>query len=390
MSDSKNYHLATRLLHAGQAPDPTTGAVIMPIYATSTYAQATPGVEGEFLYSRSQNPTRFAYERCVADLESGKRAFAFASGLAATSAVLELLNVGDHVLVSHNVYGGTHRLFQKVKKRSANLDISWVDFSDINQVRAAIKPNTKFMWLETPTNPMMKLADLTAVARLAKEHNILAAVDNTFASPLGQRPLEHGFPLVVHSATKYLNGHSDMIGGVVVVGDHHPELIEQLQFMQNSLGAVPSPFDCFLALRGVKTLGLRLKAQSENAQALAQWLEHHPHVAEVYYPGLTSHPQHQLAKNQMHYFGGVVGVKLRADLEQTKKMLGACKLFTLAVSLGSVESLIEHPATMTHKSVSPEERAAIGITDNLIRLSVGIEHVDDLKHDLAQALAAME
>lgn len=389
MSDTKNYHLATRLLHAGQVPDPATGAVITPIYATSTYAQSTPGEAGEFVYSRSQNPTRFAYERCVADLESGKRAFAFASGLAATSAVLELLNVGDHVLVSHNVYGGTYRLFQKVKKRSANLDISWVDFSDINQVRAAIKPNTKFMWVETPTNPMMKLADLAAVGRLAKEHNILAAVDNTFASPLGQRPLEHGFQLVVHSATKYLNGHSDMVGGVVVVGDH-PELIEQLQFLQNSLGAIPSPFDCFLALRGIKTLGLRLKAQSENAQTLAQWLEHHPHVAEVYYPGLTSHPQHQLAKNQMHYFGGVIGLKLRANLEQTKKMLGACKLFTLAVSLGSVESLIEHPATMTHKSVSPEERETIGITDNLIRLSVGIEHVDDLKHDLAQALAAME
>lgn len=377
--------LATRVIHAGQSPDPTTGAVMMPIYATSTYAQKTPGEHQGFEYSRTHNPTRFAYERCVADLESGCRGFAFASGMAATATILELLDTGDHVLVIDNVYGGTYRLFENVRKRSAGLQFSFVAFDDLSHVEAAIKPNTKMIWIESPTNPMMTLVDLEKIAALAKKHHLLAVADNTFATPLAQRPLEYGFDVVMHSATKYLNGHSDMVGGIAVVAD--AELGERMAYLQNSIGAVAGPFDSFLALRGLKTLAVRMQRHTENAQALAEWLVQHPKVARVYYPGLPNHPQYALAQKQMKLAGGMIGVTLKCDLEKTKHMLSQCEIFTLAESLGGVESLIEHPAIMTHASIPQSDREKIGIADNFIRLSVGIEAVEDLKADLEKALA---
>ena len=377
--------LGTLAIHGGQAPDPSTGAVMPPIYATSTYAQQSPGVHQGFEYSRTHNPTRFAYERCVAALEAGTRGFAFASGMAATSTLLELLDSGDHVVAVDDLYGGSYRLFERVRKRSAGLDFSFVDLSDPANFEAGITPKTRMVWIETPTNPLLKLVDIAAIAGIAKARDILVVVDNTFASPILQRPLQHGADIVMHSATKYLNGHSDMVGGMLVVGDN-PELAEQLAFLQNSIGAVQGPFDSFLALRGLKTLHLRMQAHSENALALAQMLESHPAVEKVLYPGLPSHPQHALAKRQMDGYGGMLSVYLKGGFDAAKRFCERLHLFTLAESLGGVESLVNHPAVMTHASVPPERRAQLGITDNLVRLSVGVEAVDDLARDLDAAL----
>jgi cystathionine gamma-lyase len=387
MTDGSNrLAFETRAIHAGQHPDPTTGAVMVPIYATSTYAQESPGVHKGFEYSRSQNPTRFAFERCVADLESGVRGYAFSSGLAAIGTILELLDAGAHVIASSDLYGGSFRLFDKVRKRSAGLTFSFVDLADLAAIEAAITPKTKLIWVETPTNPMLHLADLDALAALAKSRNILIAADNTFASPYCQRPLEHGFDLVMHSTTKYLNGHSDVVGGIVVAGAEG-EVADQMAFLHNAVGSIAGPFDSFLALRGVKTLALRMERHCSNAMAIAERLESHKAVKQVIYPGLASHPQHDLAKRQMHGFGGMVSVVLDRDLQGTMRMLERTQLFTLAESLGGVESLIEHPAIMTHASIPPHVRDELGISDSFIRLSVGVENVDDLIADLEQALS---
>lgn len=382
------HGLGTRAIHAGQSPDPTTGAVMTPIYATSTYVQRSPGDHQGFEYSRSHNPTRFAYEDCVAALEGGRRGYAFASGLAATSTALEVLDSGSHVICMDDVYGGTYRLFERVRRRSAGLDFSFVDLDNLDAVAAALRPNTRMIWCETPTNPMLKLVDIAKLAAFAREKGLILAVDNTFCSPILQRPLELGAHLVMHSATKYLNGHSDIVGGMLVVGDH-AELEEKLTFLQNAVGGVQGPFDSFLALRGLKTLHLRMRAHCENALALAQWLEAHPKVRKVIYPGLESHPQHALAKAQMHGFGGMISVVLDTDLAGTRRMMERCKLFALAESLGGVESLINHPAIMTHASVPPENRAKLGIHDNLVRLSVGVEDLVDLRAELEDALGAI-
>jgi cystathionine gamma-lyase len=375
----------TRAIHAGQEPDPATGAIMTPIYATSTYRQQSPGVHKGFEYSRSQNPTRFAYERCVADLESGARGFAFASGLAAMATLLDLLDSGDHVVAGDDLYGGTFRLFERVRKRSAGLDFTFVDLSDPRALTNALRPNTKMIWVETPSNPLLKIVDLKAVAATAKKHNCLAVADNTFASPYLQRPLEFGFDIVVHSATKYLNGHSDIVGGIVVVAD--PALADRLAFLQNSVGAIASPFDSFLALRGLKTLHLRMARHCENAQRLAAWLENRNCVERVIYPGLPSHPQHTLAARQMHLFGGMIAAILKGDISYARNVLERFQVFALAESLGGVESLIEHPAIMTHASVPAEQRRQAGISDTLIRISVGVEDVEDLEEDFRQALA---
>jgi len=378
-------HFDTRAIHAGQRPDPTTGAVMTPIYATSTYAQEAPGNHLGFEYSRSQNPTRFAYENCIADLESGKHGFAFASGMAAVNTVIDLLDAKSHVIALDDLYGGTFRLFDKVKTRTNQLDFSFVDMTHAEAIEAAILPNTKLIWLETPSNPLLKLVDIAKVTAIAQKHGLLTVVDNTFATPWIQRPLELGADIVLHSATKYLNGHSDVVNGVVVIGDN-PELAEKLGFLQNSCGAVAAPFDSFLVLRSLKTLPLRMARHAENALELATWLEAHPKIKRVIYPGLPSHPQYDLAQSQMRAPGGMITAVIDGDIEAAKAMLSACNIFTLAESLGGVESLIEHPAIMTHASIPPENRAKLGIDDGLIRLSVGIEHIDDLKTDLDDAL----
>lgn len=381
---NKKQDFATRVIHAGQQPDPTTGAVMVPIYATSTYVQESPGKHKGFEYSRTNNPTREAYEKCVADLESGQQAFAFASGMAAIATVLELLKPGDHIIAMDDLYGGTYRLLDKVRKRSAGLQISFVDLTKAETIQSHIRPETRMIWVETPTNPMLKLVDLEAVAKIAKKNKLISVVDNTFATPMIQRPLEYGYDIVVHSATKYLNGHSDVIGGIAIVGENK-ELVEQLAFLQNSVGAVAGPFDSFLVLRGIKTLAVRMERHCQSALELATWLEKNPKVERVIYPGLKSHPQHTLAKKQMQQFGGMISVVLKSDLKNTVKMLERCKIFALAESLGGVESLIEHPAIMTHASVPHVQRELLGIGDGLIRLSVGIEALDDLKADLTQA-----
>lgn len=379
---------ATRTIHGGQFPDPTTGAVMTPIYATSTYVQSSPGEHKGFEYSRSQNPTRFAFERCIADLESGTAGFAFASGLAATSTILEILDSGAHVIASDDLYGGSFRLFDKVRKRSAGLKFSFVDMGDLAAIEAAITPETKMIWVETPTNPMLRLADLAAIAALAKTRGLITVADNTFASPFVQRPLELGFDVVMHSATKYLNGHSDVVAGVAVVGDN-AEIAEKLKFLQNAVGAVLGPFDSFLALRGVKTLALRMQRACDSALTIARWLSTRGDVARVIYPGLESHPQHALARRQMlGGFGGIISVELKGDIDTARRMLERTRLFTLAESLGGVESLIEHPGIMTHASIPADQRAALGISDTLIRLSVGIEDCQDLISDLSEALSA--
>lgn len=372
----------TRTIHAGQNPDPTTGAIMTPVYLTSTYVQQSPGVHLGWEYSRTHNPTRKAYENCIANLESGKFGFAFASGCAATTTILHLLKQGDHVVAMDDMYGGTFRLFNRVLKNDG-FEFSFVDLTDIQNLDSAIKDNTKMIWLETPTNPTLKLTDIRTIAEIAKKKNILVVVDNTFMSPYFQRPLELGADIVVHSATKYIGGHSDMVGGVAVTSS--AEIAEKLAFLSNSMGAIQGPFDSFLALRSLKTLSLRMKAHAENAMRIAQYLESHAQVEKVIYPGLESHPQHPLAKKQMHGFGGMITFFIKGGLPAAKKFLENVQVFALAESLGGVESLIEHPAIMTHASVPVEQRKALGIDDSLIRLSVGVEECDDLLADLKQA-----
>jgi len=378
----------TRTIHAGQEPDPSTGAIMMPIYQTSTFVQSSPGVHKGYDYARSTNPTRMAYERCVADLESGQRGYAFASGLAAASSILELLDAGSHIVATDDIYGGCYRLFERVRRRSAGLQITYVDLSDLAAVEAAIRPETKMIWVETPTNPLLKLVDLAGIVAIAKKRGVLTVADNTFASPWIQRPLEYGFDIVFHSATKYLNGHSDMVGGIAVVGENR-EIAEQLGFLQNAIGGIQGPFDSFLALRGVKTLALRMQRHSENGLELAGWLEKHPKIELVRYPGLPSHAQHDLAKRQMAAGqGGMISVVVKGGIGAAKAMLERTQLFALAESLGGVESLIEHPAIMTHATIPAEDRRARGIADGLVRLSAGIEDVNDLRADLEDALKA--
>jgi len=379
------HGLGTRAIHAGQSPDPSTGAIMTPIYATSTYVQKSPGVHQGYEYSRTQNPTRNAYERCIAALESGTDGFAFASGLAAAATVLEMLDSGAHIIAMDDLYGGTFRLFDKVRKRSAGLQFSFIDMTQPGAIEAAIQPNTKMIWVETPTNPMLKLVDLTEVARIGKARGLITVVDNTFASPILQRPIELGCDIVLHSATKYLNGHSDIVGGVLVTA--RAEIAKQLGFLQNAVGAVQGPFDSFLALRGLKTLHLRVERSCQNALEIARFLEAHPAVEKVIYPGLESHPQHALAKAQMSGFGGIISVVVKGGLAAATKMLERCELFALAESLGGVESLIEHPAIMTHASIPAEKRAELGMSDGLIRLSVGVEDVADFIAELSVALS---
>ena len=386
MSGKKNNQgFSTRAIHAGQRPDPTTGAVMTPIYATSTYAQESPGVNKGYEYARGKNPTREAFEACIADLEGGTHGFGFASGMAATSTALELLDAGDHVVTGDDLYGGSWRLFERVRRRSMGLDFAYVDLSDIAAVEAAITPKTRMLWVETPTNPMMKLADIAALSQIARARGLILVVDNTFATPFCQQPLSLGADVVMHSATKYLNGHSDIIGGVLVTAD--ADLGQRIKFLQNSVGGVMGPFDAFLANRGLKTLALRMRAHCENAMAVARWLETRAGVARVIYPGLIAHTQHDLAARQMPGgFGGMVTVVLDGDLERTRRVLERVEVFTLAESLGGVESLVNHPAIMTHASVPREVREAGGVSDSLIRLSVGVEDVEDLIADLDQAL----
>ena len=388
MADHKNrLAFSSRVIHAGQTPDPLTGAVMQPIYQTSTYAQESPGVHKGFVYARGHNPTRFAYERCIADLENGARAFAFSSGMAAISTTLELLPAGSHVVAMDDVYGGTFRLFERVRKSSANLSVSYVDLCDPRKFEQAITPETKLVWIETPTNPMLKIVDIEQIASIARKRGVLVGCDNTFASPYCQRPLDLGADIVMHSATKYIAGHSDVVGGVLVVNDR--DLADRLQFLQNSVGAIQGPFDSYLALRGLKTLAIRLQRHCANAMALADWLAKHPAVARVAYPGLKSHPGHEIAKRQMDAFGGMLTIYLKGGLGAATTMLERVELFTLAESLGGVESLIEHPGVMTHASIPPERRKELGVDDSLVRISVGVEDFDDLQRDLDQALKGL-
>ncbi|HVY00640.1 MAG TPA: cystathionine gamma-synthase [Pseudorhodoplanes sp.] len=388
MTKSNQAGFSTRCVHAGQAPDPTTGAVMVPIYATSTYVQDSPGVHKGYEYSRSQNPTRMAFERCIADLEGGAQGYAFASGLSAIATILDLLGHGAHVVASDDLYGGTRRLFERVRNASAGLSATYVDLTDTGALEAAIRPDTRLIWVETPTNPLLKLTDLERVAEIGRKHKILTAADNTFASPYIQRPLEFGFDIVMHSTTKYINGHSDIVGGVAVVRDDK-NLRERMAYLHNAIGAVQGAFDSFLALRGAKTLALRMERHCASALKIAEWLERHPKVKRVLYPGLPSHPQHALARKQMRAFGGMISIELKGTLEDARRFLERCELFALAESLGGVESLIEHPALMTHGSVPEDVRAALGISDSLVRLSVGIEDADDLIADLDYALKAV-
>jgi cystathionine gamma-lyase len=384
-NDDKQRAFATRAIHAGQAPDPTTGAIMPPIYATSTYVQESPGVHKGYEYSRTQNPTRMAYERCIADLESGTHGFAFASGMAAIGTALELIDSGSHVIAMDDLYGGTRRLFSGVRERSSGLEFSYVDMSDPGQVTGALRENTRMLWIESPSNPLLKLVDLKAVTGIASDKEILVVCDNTFATPYLQRPLDMCCDIVMHSATKFLNGHSDMVGGILATAD--AGLAERLAYLQNSIGAVAGPFDSFLALRGLKTLDVRMERHCRSAMAIAEWLEQDPRVERVLYPGLASHPQHELAKQQMPGYGGIVTFFIKGGLADARRFLERCEVFALAESLGGVESLVDHPAIMTHASVPEEERAKLGISDQLIRLSVGIEALDDLIADLDQALA---
>jgi len=388
MTEHNRHAFATRTVHGGGGPDQATGAVSVPIYATSTYAQESPGVHKGYAYARSRNPTRDAVERCIADLENGSAGFAFASGSAATATLLECLDQGAHVIATDDLYGGTLRLFERVRKRSAGLELSLVDMTDPGAAEAAIRPNTRLIWVETPTNPMLKLVDLAAIAAIGRRHGIWTAADNTFASPFVQRPLDFGFSAVVHSTTKYLNGHSDVIGGIAIVGEDR-ELADRIGFLQNAVGGISGPFDSFLVLRGVKTLALRMERHCANALTIAEWLERHSAVRRTIYPGLASHPQHALACRQMSGFGGMVTVELATDLAGCRRVLERVRLFTLAESLGGTESLLEHPAIMTHSSVPAEQRRALGIGDSLVRLSIGIEDVGDLIGDLSQALTGI-
>jgi len=381
-SKDDDHGFATRAIHAGQEPDPTTGAVMTPIFATSTYKQSSPGVHTGYEYSRTQNPTRHAFERCIADLESGQVAYAFASGLAASATVLELLDAGSHIVAVDDMYGGSWRLFERVRNKSMGLNVSYADPNVAGSIEKAIQRDTRMIWVESPSNPLLKVTDLAEVARLGKSAGIITAVDNTFSSPWAQRPLEFGIDLV--SVTKYINGHSDMVGGIVVVGDRD-DLAERLEFMQNAVGSILDPFSCFLALRGVKTLPLRMQQHCDNAMHIAKWLTQHPKVERTLFPGLPDHPQHALAAKQMSGFGAMISLYLGTDMAGVRRALEACNIFTLAESLGGVESLVGHPVTMSHGTLPIELRQRLGITDNLIRLSVGIENAEDLISDLDQA-----
>jgi len=377
---------ATRSIHAGQPPDRTTGAVMTPIFATSTFKQQSPGVHTGYEYARSQNPTRHAFERCIADLENGTRAFAFASGLSASSTVLELLDSGSHIVAADDLYGGSWRLFERVRKRSMGLRTSYSDPNVTGSLQQAIQPDTKMIWVETPSNPLLKITDLAEVARIGQARGILTVVDNTFASPFIQRPLDLGIDIVLHSVTKYISGHSDMVGGAVIVKERG-DIAEKLEYMQNAIGSILDPFSSFLALRGLKTLPLRMRQHCGNAMHLATWLKSHPKLEKVIYPGLPNHAQHLLAAKQMNGFGAMISIYLKTDMNGVRRALEACKIFTLAESLGGVESLIGHPVTMSHGSLPSDLRARLGITDNLVRLSVGIEDIEDLIADLDHALA---
>jgi cystathionine gamma-lyase len=385
LASDRNLEFATRVIHGGQHPDPLTGAVMPPIYATSTYVQSSPGVHKGFDYARTRNPTRDALQACLANLEGGRAAFSFASGMAASATVVELLDSGAHIVATHDLYGGSYRLFERIRKRSAALSVTFLDLTDLAVLEAAIQPSTRMIWVESPTNPMLKLVDLQAIAQLARARGLLTVCDNTFATPFAQRPLEHGIDIVVHSATKFLNGHSDALGGAVVVNDEG--LAEKLKFLQNALGNVPSPFDCFLILRGIKTLAVRMERHCANALAVAQFLEQHPRIRRVFYPGLPSHPQHALAQRQMRgRYGGIVSAELAGTLDDTRRFLERCELFSLAESLGGVESLIEHPALMTHSGLPATMRAELGMSDGLVRFSVGIESAQDLIAELTRTL----
>ena len=387
MSDNNNPQgFETKAIHAGQQPDPTTGAIMTPIYASSTYVQQSPGVHKGYEYSRSHNPTRKALEDCIATLENGSAGYAFASGMAATATVLEILDSGDHVIAMDDLYGGTYRLFENVRKRSAGLDFTFANLSDLDNLESSLQENTKMIWVESPTNPLLKLVDLQAVAAFAKKHNLIAVCDNTFCSPYVQKPLEFGFDLVVHSATKYLNGHSDVVGGIVVCAQERQDLVDQMFYLSNAFGSIMSPFDSFLVLRSLKTLAVRMERHCNSALYVAKYLEQHDAIEKVYYPGLESHPQHSLAKRQMNGFGGMISVVLKGGLTSATQFLESTQLFALAESLGGVESLIEHPAIMTHASVPAAIRNEIGIVDGLVRLSVGIETLEDLIADIEIAL----
>jgi cystathionine gamma-lyase len=388
MSRKRNKQgFETRAIHAGQEPDPTTGAIMTPIYTSSTYVQESPGVHKGYDYSRSVNPTRKALESCIADLEGSNYGFAFASGMSASATVLELLDSGDHVIAMDDLYGGTYRLFENVRKRSAGLEFTFCDLSDLNTLETSINKNTKMIWIETPTNPLLKIADLSAISQFAKKHNLIAVCDNTFCSPYVQNPLDFGFDIVVHSATKYLNGHSDLIGGVVVCSNEKEDLANEILYLQNAVGSIMNPFDSFLLLRSLKTLSVRMERHCTNAHEIANLLESHQSIEKVIYPGLSSHPQHDIAKKQMKGFGGMISVVLKGGLDSATSFLEKTKIFSLAESLGGVESLIEHPAIMTHASIPREVREEIGISDGLVRLSVGIESLDDLVEDIENSLS---
>ena len=388
MSGKRNKQgFETRAIHAGQEPDPTTGAIMTPIYTSSTYVQESPGVHKGYDYSRSVNPTRKALESCIADLEGSSYGFAFASGMSASATVLELLDSGDHVIAMDDLYGGTYRLFENVRKRSAGLEFTFCDLSDLNTLESSINKNTKMIWIETPTNPLLKIADLSAISQFAKKHNLIAVCDNTFCSPFVQNPLDFGFDIVVHSATKYLNGHSDLIGGVVVCSSEKEDLANEILYLQNAVGSIMNPFDSFLLLRSLKTLPVRMERHCSNAKEIANFLESHKAIEKVIYPGLASHPQHEIAKKQMKGFGGMISVVLKGGLDSATRFLEKTKIFSLAESLGGVESLIEHPAIMTHASIPREVREEIGISDGLVRLSVGIESLEDLVEDIENALS---
>jgi len=390
MKGKKNTQgFATKAIHSGQEPDPSTGAIIGPIYTSSTYVQESPGEHKGFDYSRTSNPTRKALEVCMADLEEGGQGFAFSSGMAATATVLELLDTGDHIISMDDLYGGTYRLFENVRKRSSGLEFSYSNLSSLDDLESLLKPNSRMIWVESPSNPLLKIVDLEKVSEFAKKHNLISVCDNTFCSSYVQKPLNLGFDVVLHSATKYLNGHSDVIGGLVVSSQEREDLAEQLAFLSNSIGSIMSPFDSFLVLRSLKTLAVRMEKHCENAFEIAGFLEEHEAIEKIYYPGLPNHPNHEIAKKQMNGFGGMITVVLKGGLKTATTFLERTKIFALAESLGGVESLIEHPAIMTHASVPAEVRKDLGIEDGLVRLSVGIESVEDLLEDLNQALSSV-
>ena len=386
MANKKDLNFETKVIHAGQKSDPTTGAVMTPIVLASTFEQSSPGVHKGYDYSRSINPTREAFENCIASLENGVKGYGFSSGVAAISACIELLSPGDHVIAMDDLYGGSVRLFNEIKTISQGIEVSYVDMTNIDNIKADLKENTKMIFVETPTNPLLKGADLSKIARLAKANKILTVCDNTFASPFNQQPLNHGFDIVIHSATKYLGGHSDLIAGAMVIGKKDKKLINRMSNIHNSLGPITSAFDSYLLLRSLKTLVVRMERHNKSAMEIAKFLEKRKDIKNVIYPGLKTHPQHKLAARQMNGFGGIVSFEIKGKLSKAKSFLKKTKIFTLAESLGGVESLIEHPGLMTHASLSKERREKLGISDTLIRLSIGLENIEDLKEDITQAL----